>query len=103
MSKCDSGPCLNGATCIGNMEGWRCECGYGYTGYLCETGTRKFTVHGIDVIYFYHLINEIIDQRMVLNGPVLGKSCFECDRESLANFTGFGEFLSNPFFSNCKK
>ena len=46
---------------------------------------------------------EEIHIRRVLNGPVPGKSCSERDRESLANLTCFGEFSSNPFFSNSKK
>ena len=41
--------------------------------------------------------------RRVLNGPVPRKSCSERDRESLANLTCFGEFSSNPIFSNSKK
>ena len=35
---CCLDPCQNGATCVGDMVQYMCQCLQGYTGYDCETG-----------------------------------------------------------------
>ena len=35
---CSSSPCLNGATCINTLGGFKCQCGPGWTGDVCQTG-----------------------------------------------------------------
>jgi len=39
---CLSSPCLNGATCISDLTGYRCLCELGFTGTDCETGLCRF-------------------------------------------------------------
>lgn len=38
---CDSNPCLNGATCVGNALLYVCSCPTGYTGTNCESSKRN--------------------------------------------------------------
>ena len=42
INECDSNPCLNGATCVNNLNSYSCTCVPGYEGDQCETGV--FTV-----------------------------------------------------------
>ncbi|XP_062510209.1 uncharacterized protein LOC134186269 [Corticium candelabrum] len=39
VNECISSPCQNGATCIDEVDGYRCFCSAGYHGILCETPT----------------------------------------------------------------
>ncbi|XP_078327154.1 E-selectin-like isoform X2 [Crassostrea virginica] len=34
---CSSSPCLNGATCINTLGGFKCQCGPGWAGDICQT------------------------------------------------------------------
>ena len=38
IDECEAAPCLNGATCTDEVNGYSCECAAGYTGEDCETG-----------------------------------------------------------------
>ena len=41
INECHTHPCLNGATCHDQVNGYSCTCASGYTGGRCETGTLK--------------------------------------------------------------
>ena len=43
---CDSGPCLNGGTCVPNSyNNYQCSCSVEFSGQNCETGkTSKFLI-----------------------------------------------------------
>ena len=36
VDECQSNPCKNGATCIDDLDGYKCQCRNGYTGLDCE-------------------------------------------------------------------
>lgn len=38
---CSSSPCLNGATCINTLGGFKCQCGPGWAGDICQTGKEE--------------------------------------------------------------
>jgi hypothetical protein len=38
IDECASNPCLNGAACVDDVNGYTCACVAGYTGDHCETG-----------------------------------------------------------------
>jgi len=38
VDECDSFPCMNGATCVDNVDSFTCNCQSGYTGDTCQTG-----------------------------------------------------------------
>ena len=38
INECESTPCLNGATCIDDVNKYRCTCVAGYDGVMCERG-----------------------------------------------------------------
>ena len=38
IDECASNPCLNGATCNDQVNGFTCTCSARYYGVLCETG-----------------------------------------------------------------
>ena len=40
LNECASNPCINGA-CVGEVDGFTCECCAGFTGELCETGMKE--------------------------------------------------------------
>ena len=48
INECDSGPCLNGATCADFVNFYTCDCVAGYTGTDCETS--KIVLH-----YYFNL------------------------------------------------
>ena len=39
INECSSNPCLNGGTCVDQVNGFNCTCVAGYTGTRCERGT----------------------------------------------------------------
>ena len=39
---CDGDSCLNGATCIDEVNAYSCSCVAGYTGDRCETGMLEY-------------------------------------------------------------
>ena len=39
---CDGDPCMNGATCIDEVNAYSCSCVAGYTGDRCETGMLEY-------------------------------------------------------------
>jgi len=43
INECASAPCLNGATCVDEINGYRCDCLPGSTGARCETSTYNMT------------------------------------------------------------
>jgi len=38
IDECDSNPCLNGASCQDEVNGFTCSCKDGFLGAHCETG-----------------------------------------------------------------
>ena len=38
IDECSSNPCLNGATCVDQVNGYVCSCPGDYTGDKCQTG-----------------------------------------------------------------
>ena len=38
IDECDSSPCLNGATCDDEVNGYKCDCVAGLTDAHCQTG-----------------------------------------------------------------
>ena len=42
INECDIDPCVNGATCIDEVNGYNCTCVPGYTGDRCETGMLEY-------------------------------------------------------------
>ena len=49
-NECDSTPCQNGGTCVDQIDSFRCLCGRGYKGNLCQTKVR--------LSYFYQHLND---------------------------------------------
>ncbi|XP_060553978.1 sushi, nidogen and EGF-like domain-containing protein 1 [Ruditapes philippinarum] len=43
---CESSPCLNGATCVNLLGGFRCECAHGWNGNICENDIEPPMVTG---------------------------------------------------------
>ncbi|XP_044165741.1 uncharacterized protein LOC114963329 isoform X1 [Acropora millepora] len=41
VNECLPNPCLNGATCINRVGGYRCNCAPGYTGGICQTDINE--------------------------------------------------------------
>ena len=39
IDECSSAPCLNGATCSDEVNGYTCQCADGWEGTFCETST----------------------------------------------------------------
>ncbi|KAK2181409.1 hypothetical protein NP493_400g02051 [Ridgeia piscesae] len=39
IDECASNPCLNGGTCLDRLDGFTCECTYGFTGPICSKET----------------------------------------------------------------
>ena len=42
VNECESAPCMFGATCHDDINGYHCSCAHGYTGVHCETGEFSF-------------------------------------------------------------
>ena len=42
IDECISAPCMNGATCSDDVNGYSCNCTSGYIGDNCETGQYLF-------------------------------------------------------------
>ena len=40
LVECASDPCMNGANCTDEIDGYTCQCANGYTGELCEFGKK---------------------------------------------------------------
>ena len=40
INECESNPCENGGTCMNLEDGYSCACEPGFTGTVCQTGTR---------------------------------------------------------------
>ena len=38
INECSSNPCLNGGTCVDQVNGYVCNCQPGYNGVRCQTG-----------------------------------------------------------------
>ena len=38
INECQPQPCMNGATCVDRIAGFKCLCPPSYVGDLCETG-----------------------------------------------------------------
>ena len=39
MDECASNPCMNGASCVDDVNSFNCTCAIGFNGTLCETST----------------------------------------------------------------
>ena len=37
INECESSPCQNGGTCIDRVNGFHCDCPYGYLDYICSS------------------------------------------------------------------
>jgi len=51
---CISNPCLNGATCLNEIDNYICSCAPGYTGSNCEIGKFDVSLYGcfrVQLIY----------------------------------------------------
>ena len=44
FNACDSGPCLNGATCVDHNGSFTCTCSSDFTGPRCEVRKYQFSV-----------------------------------------------------------
>ena len=44
INECSSNPCLNGATCIDQVNGYSCNCQPGYQGVRCQTSKLSFQI-----------------------------------------------------------
>ena len=58
-NECESSPCLNGASCVDNINSFSCSCLAGYTDPECATGTVFFFhIYGrcknTDIDYIFH-------------------------------------------------
>ena len=65
--ECASEPCQNGGVCFDEMNSFKCECGFRYTGTTCETGTSEdiYRVHAIIWYSFPKCVEHV--QNMLFN------------------------------------
>ena len=52
INECTSNPCQNGATCVNQINAFRCDCVPGYEGDMCETGMY-------DSYYKFHIAKQV--------------------------------------------
>ena len=50
INECKSAPCQNNATCVDQINQYRCDCLPGYNGKHCQTG-RVVPLHILDLVY----------------------------------------------------
>ena len=71
--ECASDPCMNGATCVDQVNQYACTCDAGYEGTHCETGTYPSNIH--IHIYIYWSVSILKDRCLIYgarDGLVLG-------------------------------
>ena len=49
--ECASDPCMNGATCVDQVNQYACTCDAGYEGTHCETGTNPSNIYVYSYMY----------------------------------------------------
>lgn len=54
IDECQAQPCVNGAQCEDEINGYACQCKDGYTGSNCEQGT--YAIHFLLSLYFHGII-----------------------------------------------
>lgn len=57
IDECASNPCINGATCVDQVNGFNCTCPPGFTGTLCGIGKLSFPYSLVDGIILFCLIS----------------------------------------------
>ena len=45
VDRCTSSPCVNGGTCVSQVDSYTCDCLPGYTGLTCQTGLYMSTIY----------------------------------------------------------
>ena len=51
IKECRSNPCKNGATCVDELNGYKCDCATGYIGLHCERGSGETSKRCDSIIY----------------------------------------------------
>ena len=88
INECSSNPCLNGGKCVGQFNGYVCNCQPGYGGVLCQTG--EYFAY-FDVIHLAH-INYVF---FIFCGFIKSLAIFSHD-------TDINECSSNPCLNGGK-
>ena len=67
ITYCDAYPCKHGATCRDQIGGFNCDCVYGYTGGICETGADIINFNQmLPSIYIYYSNDKYVQRPISL-------------------------------------